>query len=330
MKLQRLFILFLAFCLAGCSFGGIIQEATDPHIETTLPPTQTEQPSTVETTAPTEVPTTPPETEPATTAPTQNETIPPQVIVQPEPNDEDFVKVKAYIPDIVVDLRYSTENNFTNQKIYDFTDVWLRYGTVKKLILVQEELKQSGLYLKIWDGFRPPSAQFKLWDVCPDPTYVSNPNNGFSSHSRGNTVDITLVNADGAELVMPTGFDDFSKLADRDYSDCNEEAANNAMLLEQIMKKYGFRPYSGEWWHFTDTQSYSVEQTFEPVAVALYYADCNEYISLRTKPNTTAEVITKILVGEQFQVVAKCGDFALIEYQDLYGYVLYSYIQPIH
>lgn len=330
MKRQKLFILFLAFCLTGCSFGGSIQEATAPHIATTLPPTQTEQPLTVETTAPTEVPATPPETEPAATAPTQNETIPPQVIVQPEPNDEDFVNVKTYIPDIVVDLRYSTENNFTNQKIYDFTDVWLRYGTVKKLILVQEELKQSGLCLKIWDGFRPPSAQFKLWDICPDPTYVSNPNNGFSSHSRGNTVDITLVDADGRELGMPTGFDDFTKLADRDYSDCDEEAAKNAMLLEQTMEKYGFRPYAGEWWHYTDTQSYPVEQTFEPVAGALYYADCNEYISLRTKPNATADVITKILVGEQFEVVARCGDFALIEYQDLCGYVLFSYIQPIN
>ena len=146
------------------------------------------------------------------------------------------------------------------------------FKTVKKLILVQEELKQSGLYLKIWDGFRPPSAQFKLWDVCPDPTYVSNPNNGFSSHSRGNTVDITLVDADGTELVMPTGFDDFSKLADRDYSDCNEEAANNAMLLEQIMKKYGFRPYSGEWWHFSDSQSYPVDEDFEPVRIQLMEA----------------------------------------------------------
>lgn len=315
-------VLLCIFALAGC-------EATGPHNETTLPPAPTEQSSTVETSAPTEVSTIPPETESATTAPTQNENIPPQVIVQPVPNDEDFVKVKTYIPDIVVDLRYSTENNFTNQKIYDFTDVWLRYGTVKKLILVQEELKQSGLYLKIWDGFRPPSAQFKLWDVCPDPTYVSNPNNGFSSHSRGNTVDITLVDADGTELVMPTGFDDFSKLADRDYSDCNEEAANNAMLLEQIMKKYGFRPYSGEWWHFTDTQSYAVEQTFEPVAVALYYADCNEYISLRTKPNTTAEVITKILVGEQFQVVAQHGNFALIEYNGLCGFVLSEKIKAV-
>ena len=77
------------------------------------------------------------------------------------------------IPDVIVDLRYSTENNFTNQKIYDFTDVWLRYGTIKKLMLVQEELKQYGCVLKIWDGFRPTSAQFKLWEYCGSITGVA-------------------------------------------------------------------------------------------------------------------------------------------------------------
>lgn len=331
MKLHKFFIFFLIFCLAGCSLDGIVQETTDPNIETILPMTvQTEQPTTSATTTPTEIPTVPKETQLPTTEPPQSETIPPQVIVQPEPSDEDFVKVKAYIPDIFVDLRYSTENNFTNQKIYDFTDVWLRYGTIKKLVLVQEELKQNGLFLKIWDGFRPPSAQFKLWDICPNPTYVSNPNNGFSSHSRGNTVDITLVYADGTELVMPTEFDDFSKLADRDYSDCNNEAATNAVFLEQLMIKHGFRPYFGEWWHFTDTQSYSVDESFEPLEAALHYANCNEYISLRTKPSTTSDVITRILVGEQFQVVASYGNFAIIEYNNLSGYVLCRYIQPIN
>jgi D-alanyl-D-alanine dipeptidase len=94
---------------------------------------------------------------------------------------------------------------------------------------------------------------------------VSNPNNGFSSHSRGNTVDVTLAYPDGTELSMPTGFDDFSKLADRDYSDCDQEAAANAMLLEKVMQDCGFKPYSGEWWHFTDTRSYPVEHTFQPV-----------------------------------------------------------------
>ena len=321
MKLQKIWIILLAFCLAGCTFSGTVQETTGLQVDTTAPTVQTEQSTTAATTAPTE--TTP------TTEPTERETVPPQVIVQPEPKDEDFVKVKTYIPDIVIDLRYSTENNFTNQKIYDFSDVWLRYGTVKKLILVQEELKQRGLCLKIWDGFRPPSAQFRLWEVCPDPTYVANPNNGFSSHSRGNTVDITLVYADGAEVVMPTGFDDFTKLADRDYSDCSTEAAANALLLEELMTEHGFKPYSGEWWHFTDTQSYPVDQEFEPVEACLYYADCNEYISLRVGPSTTADVITKIPAGEQFLLVATHGDFALIEFNDLFGYVLRGYIQPV-
>ena len=193
----------------------------------------------------------------------QIQTEPPEPTL-PEPQDEDFVNVVLYIPDLIVDLKYATDENFTGQIIYDSDELWLRYGTVKKLMAVQEELKQQGLYLKVWDGFRPPSAQWKLWDVCPDPNYVSNPNNGFSSHSRGNTVDITLVYADGTEVTMPTGFDDFSKLADRDYSDCDAEAAANALMLEQIMIAHGFKPYSGEWWHFSDTQSYPVEHDFEP------------------------------------------------------------------
>lgn len=318
-------LLLLSF--SGCSFLGLEQDAARPDRG---PATSSNNPTgstTGTTAAPTDSVTDPSESQTATTTPTTGESAPPQPITQPEPSDDDFVKVVRYIPDIIIDLRYSTENNFTSQQIYDFSDVWLRYGTVKKLMLVQEELKQNGYGLKIWDGFRPPSAQFKLWDICPDPTYVSNPNNGFSSHSRGNTVDITLVYTDGTELSMPTGFDDFSKLADRDYSDCSKETADNAMFLEQLMIKHGFKPYSGEWWHFTDTQSYPVDEAFEPTEAALYYVDCNEYISLRTKPSTGAEVIMKILAGEQVTMVAKTEDFALVEYQGLFGYVLLNYIK---
>ena len=166
-----------------------------------------------------------------------------QQTIANEPKDEDFVNIKKYIPDIIVELKYATEDNFTNQQIYDFEDAWLRYGTVKKLKKVQEELVQNGLCMKIWDGFRPTFAQFKLWDVCPDPTFVANPISGFSNHSRGNTVDITIVNADGSDVIMPTGFDDFSALADRDYSDCTEESAATATLLEQLMIQHGFTPY---------------------------------------------------------------------------------------
>ena len=180
------------------------------------------------------------------------------------PEDEEFVRVSDHIPGLVIDLKYSTTQNFTGQTIYGFSDAYLRYGTVQKLAAVQSELSQMGLSLKIWDAFRPPQAQFMLWEICPDGNYVSNPNKGFSSHSRGNTVDVTLVDEFGQELEMPTGFDDFSALADRDYSDCTETARNNALLLEVLMEKHGFTGYKGEWWHYSDTVSYPVEEEFEP------------------------------------------------------------------
>lgn len=181
-----------------------------------------------------------------------------------EPSDDAFVKIVDYIPTVHQELFYATDKNFTGQRIYDFEDAYLRYGTVKKLKLVSEDLAQMGLYLKIWDGFRPVSAQFRLWEVYPDATYVANPNTGFSSHSRGNTVDLTLVDENGAELEMPTGFDDFSDKADRDYSDCTENAANNAEILQILMEKHGFTGYFGEWWHYSDQDDYPVEEIFEP------------------------------------------------------------------
>lgn len=180
------------------------------------------------------------------------------------PEDEALVLVADYIPDIQVELKYATADNFTGQVIYDFQQVYLRYGTVKKLMAVQTSLAEAGLGLKIWDGYRPVSAQYQLWEVCPDPTYVANPETGYSNHSRGSAVDVTLVDSSGTELTMPTGFDDFSALADRDYSDCPEEAAENALLLQTIMEKYGFQGYFGEWWHFADSVEYPVEEDFQP------------------------------------------------------------------
>lgn len=192
-------------------------------------------------------------------------TVPTTEPLRIEPDDSDFVLIQEYIPDIVVDLKYATEDNFTGQVIYSFTEPYARYGTVKKLQTVQAMLAPLGYGLKVWDAFRPVSAQYKLWEVCPDPTYVANPNNGFSSHSRGNTVDITIVRLeDGSELTMPTGFDDFSAMANRDYSDCSQEARENAVLLEAIMTACGFKGYYGEWWHYTDETGYEVEQGFDP------------------------------------------------------------------
>ena len=180
------------------------------------------------------------------------------------PAPEDFVLVTEYLPQAAVDLRYAGPDNFTGETIYDFTDAYLRCGTVKKLSQAQEALEEAGYSLLIWDAFRPVEAQFRLWEICPDPVYVANPETGCSSHSRGNTVDVTLTDLAGNAVEMPSGFDDFSPLADRDYSDASPEAAANARLLEDVMTACGFRPYSGEWWHFTDTDDYPVEEVFSP------------------------------------------------------------------
>jgi len=181
-----------------------------------------------------------------------------------EPDVNDYVKVCDYIPDIVVDLKYATEDNFTGQVIYDFHEAYLRYGTVLKLMKVQEQLKEQGYGLKIWDAYRPFYAQERLWEVYPNPAYVSDPAKGKRGHNLGNTIDITLVYLDGTEVPMPTGFDDFSTRADRDYSEIEEDLAANAMLLQETMYANGFTGYKGEWWDFTDTDFYTEIDDFIP------------------------------------------------------------------
>ena len=182
----------------------------------------------------------------------------PKVLPEEEPADEEIVVVKDYIPDIIVDLKYATEENFTGKVIYEDSVARLRYGSVKKLMKVQEELREKGLCLVIWDAYRPVAAQFKLWEICPDPTYVANPNKGFSGHSRGNTMDITVADKSGNLILMPSDFDEFNAKADRNYSDVSKEAGENSQLLENIMEKNGFSGYSGEWWHYSDVKEYPV------------------------------------------------------------------------
>lgn len=188
---------------------------------------------------------------------TAQEIITQEITTEKEPEDDEYVLVNKYIPDIYVELMYATDNNFTGVRIYDFTDAYLRYGTVKKLAQVQKELKQQGYSLKIWDAYRPFEAQQKLWEVYPDPNYVANPANGMKKHNLGGTVDITMVAADGSVISMPTEFDDFSLKADRDYSDIeDEEAVKNVMILQNAMENNGFTGYQGEWWDYSDTVEY--------------------------------------------------------------------------
>ncbi len=254
-------VILLLACLAalcGCKNLFLIEMGTDNSTPTSPSTSNIE----------TDPPTSPTETEPVQ-QPTETIPLPTELpLPEQQLKDTDFVAVTDYIPEIVVELKYATKDNFTGQVIYDFQDAYLRYGTVKKLMAVSEALAEHDVYLKIWDAFRPPAAQFKLWEVYPDPNFVSNPNVKYSSHSRGNTVDITLVDAQGNELEMPTGFDDFSALADRDYSDCSPTTAENALLLQRTMEEHGFSGYYKEWWHFSDETEYPPEECFDPSVIS--------------------------------------------------------------
>lgn len=239
-----------------------------------------------------------------------------------------FVPLSEYVPAHQIQLAYAGEQNFTGQRIYDFTEAYLRRGTAQKLANVCEELAEQGLSLKVWDAYRPLSAQAKLWEAFPDPAYVSPPYSGNRTHCRGSAVDVTLTDSNGDELEMPSGFDDFTSLGDRDYSDCSAEAAANANLLQDMMEAHGFQGYDGEWWHFTDTDDYPIEEQFQPCYVSILYADCREFITLRAEPSTSAEALLRIPAGAQFMQLAVCGDFSYVSYDGRMGYVLKSYTRP--
>lgn len=255
----------------------------------------------------------------------------PAEIVALTPFDQELVRAADYIPGLYVELRYSTPNNFTGQTIYPFEEAWLRYGTVKKLAAVQERLAENGLALKLWDAYRPVSAQFALWNVMPDGRYVANPNTGYSYHNNGSAVDLTLVATDGGAVEMPSDFDDFSSAAHRSYRKASQAAREHAQLLETLMINAGFRAYDAEWWHYEDTEGYSFEDLQRVVLSRnrqyLYEPDCMEYISFRVAPSYSAEVMERIPVGESFSVEGWIGDFARIEYHGRQGYVAAAYIK---
>jgi D-alanyl-D-alanine dipeptidase len=167
----------------------------------------------------------------------------------------DLVEVTAINPHIRLDIRYATNNNFTGQVIYASAKCYLRRVVAQKLSHVQEDLEKLGLGLKIYDGYRPLSAQRRLWEVCPNEEYVALPSKG-SKHNRGTAVDLTMVDSKtGCEVEMPSAFDDFTPRAHRDYAHMQSAVAKrNCQCLEAAMVKYGFEPYFGEWWHFNDAQ----------------------------------------------------------------------------
>lgn len=150
---------------------------------------------------------------------------------------------------VIVDMRYATPNNFVNEVIYPCGRCFLRPEVANTLRSVQQQLNDYGLKLKFFDCYRPQKAQYKLWQIMPNASYVTPPSKG-SMHNRGLAVDVTLAWADGEELDMGTAFDFFGKKAHQDFYGLPKLILFNRMTLRNIMEKAGFRSIRTEWWHY--------------------------------------------------------------------------------
>ncbi|HSI68900.1 MAG TPA: M15 family metallopeptidase [Gillisia sp.] len=182
-----------------------------------------------------------------------------------------FVYVRDVIPDVVVEMRYNTHNNFVGRPIEGYKGNYavLAEPAAKALKKVQEELKQDGYCLKIFDAYRPQRAvnQFISWARQPGDTltkqefYPEVPKNelferGYiasrSGHSRGSTVDLGVIDANtGEALEMGSPYDFFGSISHHDTSLISQEHRENRQYLKNIMRKHGFVAYPQEWWHYT-------------------------------------------------------------------------------
>ncbi|MCY7321633.1 MAG: D-alanyl-D-alanine dipeptidase [Phormidesmis sp. CAN_BIN36] len=169
-----------------------------------------------------------------------------QAIVPPQAK---LVDIRSISPNVKLDIRYATKNNFTKQQLYRQARCLLMPKVADSLSKVQADLETRELSLKVYDCYRPLSVQKLMWKIVHDDRYVANPAKG-SRHNRGSAVDVTLVDKFGKELEMPTGFDDFSDRAHRTYNNVSKAAKANRQTLEAAMVKYGFVPLEFEWWHF--------------------------------------------------------------------------------
>mgnify|MGYP000315238912 CR=1 FL=1 len=182
-----------------------------------------------------------------------------------------FVYLNKVDPSIQLDLRYITDNNFIGNPIdgYQKHVVITTLPTAKALLKVQTELLKDSLSLKIFDAYRPQQAvdQFIKWakklnDTLKKSQFYPNVKKselfkkGYiatkSSHTRGSTVDVTIVDLKkGKALDMGSSFDFFGEISHPFSPKINALQKKNRMMLRAVMVKYNFTPYNKEWWHFT-------------------------------------------------------------------------------
>ena len=182
-----------------------------------------------------------------------------------------FVLLADYVPGIIQEIRYHSTYNFIGDRIdgYEEPCALLTKEAARALKAVSNEMLVHGYRLKVFDAYRPVCAvkHFILWGIedqdirmkpyfYPDmqkqelfeKVYIAKQ----SSHSRGSSIDLTLLDMSaGKELDMGSPFDLFSKASHPDYRGITEEQYANRMILQHAMIRHGFQTLDCEWWHFT-------------------------------------------------------------------------------
>jgi D-alanyl-D-alanine dipeptidase len=178
---------------------------------------------------------------------------------------DSLIDVRELNTSILVDLKYTTDDNFMHMRLYDKIDrAYLQKDVAVRLAKVQDALskKKPGFHLLIYDALRPVSVQRKMWEALDSlpPSrrgkFVSNPDKR-SLHNMGAAVDITIIDDKGIPLDMGAGFDDIREIAypslEQQFLKSGELSAKqleNRLLLRRLMQAQGFRQLETEWWHY--------------------------------------------------------------------------------
>ena len=200
-----------------------------------------------------------------------------------------FVILGDYIPGLVQEIRYRSTYNFVGDRIdgYEEPIALLTVEAARRLKSAANELNVQGYRIKVFDAYRPACAvrHFVLWgiedqDIRMKPYFYPDLEKqdlfarGYvasrSSHSRGSTVDLTLLDmATGKEVDMGSPFDLFSPRSHPDSRDVTDEQYANRIFLQKVMVRNGFEPIDCEWWHFTLRNEPYPDTYFEfPVSAA--------------------------------------------------------------
>ena len=189
----------------------------------------------------------------------------------PEMDSSDFVNISEEIPDLILEIRYFSSYNFVGDRIdgYHAPIALMTKESAAALKNASDNLVAKGYRLKIFDAYRPQTAvnHFIRWaedvdDVRMKEYFYPDVDKSLlfeleficakSSHSRGSTVDLTLLDMQsGLEVDMGGTFDWFGDLSYPDYPDISDAQKENRRILRDAMMDAGFKPFDTEWWHFT-------------------------------------------------------------------------------